>query len=180
MKHHKLLGLTCLLVVAVCGSSHADAVRTVLLTSSSVEARLDGVASSPYTILRIAIPPEITASGLVRAILEVRADVQAQTIDGWMNETPIVEVYALSDDMTGSFNAAKLTKPSTMNRPIAVGSNKSVRIDITEAVVSWLENPSKNHGLVLGSFRGAREGSFTLKSDASREGALAAVTFLSR
>ena len=178
MRYRHMFLMTGLLAVLAFGAASADTLQTVLLTSSQVDARQDAGVASPYTILAISIPPEVTAAKLTRAILEFRADVFVQPIDGWVNDTPVVEVYALSSDLTGSYDASKLVQPSAMKRPVSTGENRTVRIDITEAVRYWLANPSKNHGLVLGSFRGAREGSFVVKADATREGALAAVSFI--
>jgi len=69
-----------------------------------------------------------------------------------------------NDTLAGEVDDSKVVAASTMRRPVAVGDNRSVRIDVTDAVTRFMRNPSENHGLVIGSLRGRRDGLFELKN----------------
>jgi len=81
----------------------------------------------------------------------------------------------LSEQLPGEADDSKVVPRSTMRRPVEVGNNRSVRIDVTEAIKRFMDSPSDNHGLVIGSLRGRRDGLFELKSSG---GALARITYL--
>jgi hypothetical protein len=58
-----------------------------------------------------------------------------------------------------------------------MGEGQRVVADITEIVRGWIETPSSNHGLVIGSLMGPKIGIVTLKSDGVAAGTTARITF---
>ncbi len=49
--------------------------------------------------------------------------------------------------------------------PRRTKQNRRIRLDVTEIVRYLIDDPDRNHGLVVGSFRGQREGLFEIKTD---------------
>jgi hypothetical protein len=92
-------------------------------------------------------------------------DVSSRASEGLQNETPLFEVYALKSAFSGEVDPDQFQEqdlPTT--RPVVVGSGRRVVIDITEAVGCYVADPAGNHGLIVGSLTGARDGLFTIRS----------------
>jgi hypothetical protein len=129
-----------------------------------------------FYVLDVDVPQGLTVSNLHLAVLELRLDV-ASTDQA--ESTPVLEVYALNSAFTGTLNPeqfAPLTTP--LHHNVAVGANRKMMLDITEIVKSYLETPSQNHGLVIGSLTGDRNGLFSIKSNALAPRIVARVVFL--
>lgn len=172
-----MLSISVLLAVAT-GATGARKI-VVSLSADDVTAHVpqDTTAGTSY-VLQIAIPQGVSAPAIQAAYLEFYVDASSVAIDGWQNETPVVEIYMLENEVAGEPNPEQFRKPSGMVRNVPVGDNRRVRINVTEALRYLAENPSRNHGFVLGSFRGVAEGRFTIRNDRLDGGALARLTIV--
>ena len=168
--------------VSVITASVAEARKLVLDVSSSSLSTY--TASDPtlgdYYVLQFQVPRNLQATKLEFAILELYLDVSAIEKDGYLENTPTIEIYALGSEFSGELDASQVgaqTLSATHN--VAVGSNRKMMLDITKIVRSYLQDPTKNHGLIIGSLTGTRDGVFSIRTDALGQGAVARIFFLS-
>jgi hypothetical protein len=169
-------------LIALTGGT-GDRSRTEVLSirSSDVTARTETDASiGQYYTTTLPLPPDLTASDLDRAILELYVNVQAKPRDGYMNETPLIEVYALTSPLSGALEANKLDTRTRVARPVTLGRGHRVILDITPIVRAQLSGRASNHGLVIGSLTGLREGDYTLVSGKLPDSAVARVRIYRR
>lgn len=131
-----------------------------------------------YYVLHFQVPNRIRSNRLDHAYLELRFDVASREIDGYLEETPLLEVYALKSDFGGVIAPTQFEAQSVPTvRNVLVGEDRRVVIDITEIVRSYVEDPARNHGLIIGSLTGVRAGIFSIRAGGFPEGAVARITF---
>jgi hypothetical protein len=82
---------------------------------------------------------------------------------GYRHIAPMIEVYALTSNFTGTYEPSNVIKTTRVIRPVPLGENQRVVLDITPIVREHLRSPTTNHGLILGCFSGWKEGDFELK-----------------
>jgi hypothetical protein len=166
-------------LLVVVSETTASTEHVVSLTTSEVTAYSpDDSLAAPFYLLQVSMPAGITDASIHEAYLELYADVSAVTVDVWQNQTPVVEMYVLKSPLSGELSPSQFLKPSGMVRNVRIGLNRRVRLNVTEAIRYYANNPEKNYGIVLGSFRGYAEGRFTLRSDRFDGGAVARLTIL--
>ena len=157
------------------GNAKADRIA-VKLTESDIKTITPADQSlGSYYVAKIDLPLEIVGKELLGGILEVAVDVGARNVGDYTNEAPMLEVYALTGDLGETLDPSKFKTPSPARRNVVAGSNRNVRINITEIVKDFIRNPSSNHGIVFGSLTNTRDGYFDLKASG---GALATITYL--
>ncbi|MHC4060673.1 MAG: hypothetical protein ACYSR6_03545 [Planctomycetota bacterium] len=127
-----------------------------------------------YYVVKVGVPDVLDGKELFKAILELTVDVAATEVEGCPNETPILEVYALTDEMENELDSSKFKTPTPLRRNIRVGNNRHIRMDITQIVKDYIKNPENNHGLVFGSLSNSRDGLFTVKSSGGALGVIIA------
>lgn len=132
----------------------------------------DTMLGSYYTF-SIPIPAAITGKELFGAYLEFYVDATALEVGDVANDSPRLEVYALAGSLGESLDAEDLATAALHPGNVMVGSNRRVMRDVTDIVRGYLETPQSNHGLVLGSLTGSRDGLFTLKPDVLGKGVVA-------
>jgi hypothetical protein len=69
----------------------------------------------------------------------------------------------------------QLDKETMACVPVLVGQDRRVLIGIASIVRSFMADPLRNRGIVIGSFAGEREGDFTLKEGEFRDGSRAKI-----
>lgn len=106
--------------------------------------------------------------------------VSAKQREGYASEAPVLEIYALMEPLSENFDPGRLHRASRSVRPVAVGADRHVVVDITTIVRSHLEGAIGNHGLVLGSVTGMREGEFIVVPGNFPQGAVARVRIYRR
>ncbi len=137
-------------------------VQTVGVAASGVEATT--TIEGTHYLVEFELPQNL---GSVRqAWLEVYMDVWSRNDEGPVDPAPILEVYMLKNTLSGdpepsNFEVTRLP----MSRPVALGANRLVRIEITDFAQRIFADPTKNHGIVLGSLTGAQTGDFVVKND---------------
>ena len=148
--------------------------RTLSIPSTDVETFTpsDETLGKYYT-LAFRVPDGIAALELERAVLEFYVDVQAKSREGYTSTAMVIEAYALKADFSGTVDLADFETSYGSTRPVATGDRKRVKLDVTRIVRSYIANPSRNHGLILGSLGGIREGDFTVKTGQFRDGSVA-------
>ena len=127
-----------------------------------------------YYMAEVNVPEIPKGAELFGAFLELIVDVSSRDVNGFTNDTPIFEVYALDAEPGSELDPSKFRTPSSMRRNIRVGEGRRVRIDIIDVVKEFMEDSSCNHGLVLGSLSNTRDGLFTIKSS---EGTVGTITY---
>jgi len=160
---------------ALTGSAAAERITVALSGNDVTAVSPANEALGDYYLVTVQIPSALSGKRLVGAYLDVTVDVSARAVDSLTIHTPTLEVHVLSEAATGEIDDTNVFPRSSMRRPVAVGDNRSVRIDVTEAIERFIRSPSDNHGLVIGSLRGRRDGVFELKSAG---GVLAEITYL--
>jgi len=146
------------------GSPAARDRQVLVIRSADVTARADeDTTTGQYYTATLPLPVDLAPSDLDRAILDVYVDVRARPRGDFMNQMPILEVCALRTSYAGDVRPEDLDLDTRAVRPVSVGRNRHVKIDITRIVRSRLHD-GRNYGLVLGSLTGMREGDFTVVS----------------
>ena len=165
----RMIRMSCVVAMAVAvlvGSTLADRV-SVSIPASALSTQTAATAGlGNYYVLDLPVPPGLSAGDVDHAFLEFVVDVAARNVAGYEDDAPVFEVYALSGSFAGPLSASEFVSTTIpMVRNVAVGENRRVVIDVTEAVKLYLATPSANHGLVLGSLTGRRDGLFTIRSN---------------
>ena len=116
-----------------------------------------------YYTVGIALPTELRQ--VERAWIELKLSIDSVAFEGMLDPAPLLEVYPVTQAFDGPINASQLDVSNSMSRPVAIGTGRMVKIDITAFVRRVLVDPSMNRGLVLGSVTGASRGVFSVVED---------------
>ncbi|MBI4721092.1 MAG: hypothetical protein HY770_07740 [Chitinivibrionia bacterium] len=171
------------IVVAFCLTcaclSSADAAKlSIPLAAASISTHASSIeALGDYYTISINIPEQIKGKELYGAYLELYVDVNALEYQGQVNNAPSLDVYALKAAFSGSEDANQFGQSSFGPRNVVLGENKRVLIDITNIIRAYLQNPGLNHGLILGSLTGMRDGLFTIRKDVVSKGAFGQINY---
>jgi hypothetical protein len=172
--------LVVVLVTMTAGAAAAETPgQTVLFVKASdlsVYESQDPTLGDVY-LLQFDIPAEMAS--VRRAYLELYVDAASRTIAGHTNDTPVIEVYALKSPFSGTVDPSQF-KPQTLPtaRNVVAGTNKRCVTDITEIVRAFATDVTKNHGLLVGSLTGDREGVYTIRTDGFEGKGVARITLL--
>ena len=135
--------------------------RTLPLSTRDVTTRIDADSTvGQYYTFALPLPSGVAASRVEKAILEVYLHVAANPREGFVNDSPMLEVFALTEAFGSALDTGKLEQTTGVARPVALGDNRRVLIDVTRIVRAYLNGTRTNHGLVVGSLTGMREGDF--------------------
>lgn len=129
-----------------------------------------------YHVVDLAIPEEIAGKRLDTVMLEFYVDVAANEELEMEGFVPSIEVYPLSEAVQVG-RAPRFTSSYPTSRPVALGEGRRVTVDITDIVKGWIESPSTNHGLVIGSFSGPVVGDLDVRDDVIGNGTAIQATF---
>jgi hypothetical protein len=161
-----IIPVVILAAVAILCAGPAQAGRSVVNLKSNEFTTVipkDVKLGKIYTVA-IDVPNAVKNTELLKAFLEIKADVSSVSVGDYVNDTPVVEVYSLTDDFDGVFNSEILRIQSPVRRNVRVGQDRTIRIDITSIAKEFIADPSTNHGLIVGSLTGSRDGVFNVKS----------------
>ncbi len=166
-------------------------------TKQVVSIRSDHVTSYPpitegtgkYYTFEFQVPQIVSLTTLEKAHLELYVDagsfvrgdfrwLDADSVEhvGHRTRTPLLEVYALKSAISGALEEGQLEKELVALVPVLVGQNRRVLVDVTPIVRSFIASPTKNHGIVIGSLSGQRQGDFTLREGGFRDGSRAKIS----
>lgn len=154
-----------------------EASGTAIAPVAAVVAEHSAADGTSYYSIALSLPENLTF--VTHAWLEFRADVSAKDLNGFVDPAPTLEVYALKQMLSGDPDPSKFeAMRQPMTRPVAIGADRLVRIDITEFVKRIISDPSMNHGIVLGPLTRDKRGIFDIKQDGLGPGATAHVRFV--
>jgi hypothetical protein len=163
-KMMKLVVMLVMLLVVMVNPVLADR-YSVALTTEQFNTESAGIKGlGDYYLVKVEVPNIVKSRELLRVTLAISLDVSAREFNGYINEAPVLEGYALTGTMENGLEPEKFEVDSPMRRNVALGTERHIRIDITSAVMKFMDDPSKNHGLVVGSLTNQREGIFQIKS----------------
>lgn len=168
-------GLMMITLALGCPEVHAQRFTTIL-NSTNVESHSASVGLGDYYTVQLTLPQGVREKDLTMAVLELYVNVSSREFENAALTSARLEVYALDSAFEGSLDPDRFV-PSTTRRTVPLGNGKRVLIDITEIVQYFLDDPTRNHGLVVGSLTGDRLGLFTLNADVLGPGAFGRVTF---
>jgi hypothetical protein len=174
MKRLSKISLILVGFIVLTGAAATDPRKqVVLIPSSDVMLRTDpDTTVGQYYTVSYSLPEGLTSADLERAILEVYVDVSAKARGEYVNEAPVLEVFALKGPFRRFLDPDALDPKTRAGRPVVAGAGRRVLIDVTGIVRAHLEGTIENHGLVVGSLLGMREGEFTLLSGRLPQGAV--------
>jgi hypothetical protein len=146
---------------------------TVPVTTSGMTSATS--RNRPFYVLTVDVPEDLSGKRLDTATLEFYVD--AALVSGEEAEhSPTIDVRAL----TAAYSPNdELSSSSALGRarPVPLGHNRKVVVDITDMVKAWIASPSSNHGIVVGSLGGSKAGDFTVRSDVLGGSKVATVTY---
>lgn len=153
-----------LLVLAVFQPAAGEE-RTIVLKATDVTRHTtqDATVGAYYTVA-FEVPSVPFGAHLEHAVLEFYLDVASKARDEYVNDTPVLEVFALTSDFDGDLEPEEWDLDTRVTRPFLLGERKHVVMDVTPIIRSLLADPSKNHGIVIGSLTGMREGDFDVRT----------------
>lgn len=155
--------LICAAAIAGFEPSPASAgMRTIELSAANVEVRtFQSGREGDYYIVSFDLPEDL---GQVRfAWLELRVDVVADTVEGFIDPAPMLEAHLVSAPLIGDPTGddfIELQRP--MSRPVAVGAQRNLKIDVTHAVRVMNSNATGSFQFVLGALTGERRGTYVV------------------
>jgi hypothetical protein len=153
------------------GGANDDSRRVVTIRSTDVTARTDPDTSlGQYYTISYAVPAGLSAVRLDQALLELYVDVRAKVRDEYVNEAPVLEIYAMIRPFAGSVEPERLDSQTRVVRPVSLGLRKRVVLDITKIVRAQVAGELSNNGVVLGTVTGSRDGDFRLVEGLLGEG----------
>jgi hypothetical protein len=174
MKRTWLIPLAVLCALSLQTHEAASSSLTVPVTSSALSTYLS--ETQPAYVLSVSIPDEISGKRLDTALLEFYVDA-ALLESADIDHSPSIDVRALSAAYSGTGEPQFSVESGGASRPVQVGEQRRVVVDITSIVKGWIESPQSNHGLVIGSLRGSKAGDFSVRNDVLGGGNVATVTF---
>jgi hypothetical protein len=122
-----------------------------------------------YYTLSVDLPGDL--STVHHAWLELHVDVSTPLLEGFRDPVPVFEVYMLNGTLSGDPSPASVRSTRLpMSRPVTVGENRTIRIDVTDYVRSIIASPSLDHGLVIGSVMDGQKADFAIQPDAFGSG----------
>jgi hypothetical protein len=161
------------------GATAAEAARhSVDLTAADVTAYAvsKDAGDKCYTVA-VPIPEVVRGKELFGAYVVLYVDVESVETDGFVNETPVLEAFALKSDFAGEVDENEIGAPAFGPINVVRGENRRVVLDVTDIVRGYLDDPASNHGLIIGSVTGIRDGRFTVKTGVLGRDAMARLIF---
>ena len=169
------IGMACVVLTGAAVAPPAGKI-TVVIRGIDVEAHAGRDSTmGQYCVVQYTLPQGLVARQVERAILELYINVGAKARGEYINEAPMIEVFALTESPNGGVDVEQLDNATRAGRPVALGESRLVRIDITKIVRAHVAEALPNHGLAIGSLSGMREGDVSLVADMFGDGAIGRV-----
>ena len=155
-------------------------VKKVDLSASDVSTRVASSAEvGTYYVFEFPEGALEFEGSLRTAILELSVDVSTRDMGDYEPESVLLQVLRLTESLGADFDEDKVAHPAPSVRALRPGDGQTVQVDVTEIVEYYLENPTKNYGVVVGNLRGSRHGVFVLNSGVIGSGVSARITIIS-
>lgn len=170
-KQFQFVAATALLAYASVAWSKS---QTITISAASVSSQAAEDRGSVH-VFAVEIPEDVVGKRLDTVLLEFQVDVGLAE-DELAEMAPVVGVYPLTEQLSLE-RSPVFTSTFASSRNVRAEDGQTILVDITEIVRGWLDEPSSNHGLVVGSFGGAKLAKLELSTDAIAPGKVARVTF---
>jgi hypothetical protein len=140
-------------------------------------------ARGEFYVVNVSIPGDIAGKRLDSVFIEFAVDATFLSLEDSV-VSPVVGVYPLRQSFSGGVGDApghgaepvfESVVPSA--RPIHLGENRVLRMDVTDIVKGWMDEPTSNHGLVIGALTGPEVGRVTLRDTVPGSDHAVRVTF---
>ncbi|HEX6791143.1 MAG TPA: hypothetical protein VF247_07525 [Candidatus Krumholzibacteria bacterium] len=181
MKHMSIwIAAACLFTTATAALAKS---LTVAVPTTSISVR-SGPRGDLYAV-RIAVPEGVVGKQLDTVVIEFALDISSISEEDSL-ATPVVGVYPLTREFSDAVLRQGTVEPMdptsyqgevSSARPVVIGQNRVIRMDITRIVRGWIAEPSSNHGLVIGSITGPVVGAVYLSDEALASGSPLRVAF---
>lgn len=151
------------ITASIGGLSEAQTVLPVPATSVALATTKD---SHQLNYLVLDLPAVMVPTGmrLEEAYLELYVDASnTRSTDSASTETVTLEVYPYGGTSKGKLDTTKIGT-SAMKRTVHVGTNKPVRVYVTDFVAAGIANHAADRHLIVGSVSGDRSAVFDAKT----------------
>lgn len=171
--------LAILLLMALTGSAAA---RDLTISIPMQQVRVLSGESGQFYFIHVSLPAELDGKRLDSAMIEFSVDAEAIALADSV-ATPVFGAYPLTSPYnadaqpSGAAATPAFDKVVPSARPIAFGERNVLRMDITDTVKAWIENPQSNFGLVIGSLTGPKIGTVMLNTTLSGSDSAIRITF---
>jgi hypothetical protein len=172
MRIHRIFRVLAASLLAAFASTAFAKNLTVTIPMQSVDARSG--ERGDYYVVNFDLPSDLAGKRLDSVFLDFVVDV-SPTNEAVADATPLVGVFPLTETLTGA--NLKYESDVSSVRPVSLGESQKVRVDVTDVVKGWLANPSRNHGVVIGSLTGPSVGAVSLSDTALGPSVALRVTF---
>jgi hypothetical protein len=127
-------------------------------------------------LFTVSLPEAPPRAEFMSAVLELVVDAWSVLPADLSGGAVTLEIAPLARSWSGGALRAADLRATTMKRTVPVGSDRRVRIDVTEFVHYVQAHPTENYGLAVGSLCGSRSGRFDLEADGMGSGVTAKLT----
>lgn len=148
--------------------------RTVSVDASAVKSRSRADHGTIHVFM-VEVPRELSESRLDMVLLEFQVDVELDQSEH-PDMTPLVAAYPLEQPLAPA-GLPLVSSAFGSARNVRAGSAQIVHVDITDIARGWIDDPSTNYGLAVGSFTGPKLTKLDLKSNFIGAEKAARVTF---
>ncbi len=127
-------------------------------------------------LVTVGLPEAPPRAEFMSAVLELVVDASSVLPADLSGGAVTLEMAPLAHSWSGGTLGTADLRATTMKRTVPVGSDRRVRIDVTEFVHHVQTHPTKDYGLAVGSLCGSRSGRFELEADGMGSGVSAKIT----
>jgi len=177
------LRMTFVMVAILClgYASDASAERTTMYITASALTTYPAQSTEEGDcfVLQIGLPANLSGKVIEHAYLELYLDVASIERGGYVENTPVVQAYALNAPFQGTVDINQFNVAiSPLPRNVLVGSGQRLVLDVTGMIRAIRADSLNHHGLLIGSLTGRRDGLFSVRSDRFPTSAVAKLIIL--
>ena len=138
-----------------------------------------------FHVIQISLPASVDSVIINSAVLEIVLDVDVRVRGDWRildadsvehvgyeNPTPLLEIYPVPAVPISDVDPGSLDRSKRVVVPVSNGSERQVAANVTDLVKLIVRQPERTGVLLLGSFRGMREGEFDIDMGSFTDGAV--------
>lgn len=126
-------------------------------------------------VLSFDVPPDVFGKRLDSVLLEFYVDASLKP-GAEPGTIPMIDVLKLMQPYAGE-GIPDVSMSSARRNVVPLGEGHRVVADVTDVVKEWMSNPTRNHGLIVGSLTGSRDSAFTIRSNKMGNGRVVRATF---
>ena len=131
MKKYSLIAIGAMCVLLAYGTADA---RRVMVDLTATQLRTATVMNQSGYVLEIVVPRVLVGKELFGAYLELYVDSDAVEVANQVNESPRLDIYALSSAVEGTVGEQAVGTPAMGAPNVVLGENRKVVRDLSEIV----------------------------------------------